>query len=67
MNRLLLALLIIAAVPGCATAPNQVSFAQDFLSGFRHGAQASAGAMSPAVFQEQSNERARVQEARQER
>ena len=61
------ALLIIAAVPGCATAPNQVSFAQDFLGGFRHGAQALAGAMSPAVFQEQSNERARVQEARRDR
>lgn len=50
MSKLLLALLIIATVPGCATAPNQGSFAQEVLNGVRLAARASAGAMSPEVF-----------------
>lgn len=53
MSKLLLALLIGASVSGCATAPNQASFAQAVINGLRLGARASAGAMSPDVYAEQ--------------
>ena len=50
MSKLLLAVLVAGFVSGCATAPNQGSFAQEVLNGVRLAARASAGAMSPDVY-----------------